>query len=936
MAQKSKLKKTLYVGLGGTGVSVLLNVKKCFVDIYGEIPPMIGFLAIDTDTAALNKEVTSNRGKSIKLDSNELLVCTVQQALSVYRNNSKNYDWVPLKNIDKLSSISGSGAGQVRSNGRFIAFYNFQKIKTNIQSSITKINQLLPQDSPYEVELNIDGVERPIIINVFGSVAGGTGSGMLIDTLCLVKEAVDTLARKVNIYPWILLPEVFRAMNNGPSMNNVLYNTYGALRSLDYLKHLNPGNQSAVNLGYAKLDEAPFDYAYIINNYNQAGVSFDRIKDLAEIIAKSAFLPSNKMGDELSSPFDNIVVQQNATTYDIRDKKAWAASVGSAELIYDNQAVGRCYAHRIISQLCNNLINTSSTGAEAANKFVDNQDVMIRENNGRNDVIDALLNPNPDYIYDISKDTTIEDLNSYISYNTDSKNIESTIRDAFDTKLNNTKTQFDSYVDSIIDSSVDGGVENVLKFISALKTIIGQCLGEMESERQEFNQYNSIPVQLEDKLTNCRKTGIASLLGSKMDEDNVCILQQELSMIVTNRKEEMRRDWAIRFYNSFVEYVDNKLHLVENLKGNLQKLSDNHRDALLKEQQNADSTSKFQINLHKDDVSKVTAYTINDALRIEFENYFGEKGNIHQWLSLSIGQIEMQLWEFVKNTSKVIDVVNHTINDVLISLKEKNPQKIKEYLERLKVLASPLWGYNTQGYNESEVQLDRFVIVGVNNRDTDLLSTDISFNTYFDEGSNKTNFASTNQQDRIYVMVVEDLLPIYAVNNFTTYQKDSENKELRNVNMANYIDEKLHNRMMSENFSILPKIEKDNMLEMWVYGFVFGYIKFDEERETYWLRSKRKGSAIRQFRFDLNKQRDVAFDLFKSEGFAKELEETFNEKIRREGRDAFENIINQIKENFTYMDEYAQLSRLEKENLEEPRFQAVRRLLEQEITLMSN
>ena len=99
---KSKLKKTLYVGLGGTGVQVLLNVKKCFIDIYGEIPPMIGFLAIDTDTAALNKEVTSNRGKAIKLDSNELLVCTVQQALSVYRNNPKNYDWVPQKNIDKL------------------------------------------------------------------------------------------------------------------------------------------------------------------------------------------------------------------------------------------------------------------------------------------------------------------------------------------------------------------------------------------------------------------------------------------------------------------------------------------------------------------------------------------------------------------------------------------------------------------------------------------------------------------------------------------------------------------------------------------------------------------------------------------------------------------------------------------------------------------
>lgn len=83
-----KLKKTLYVGLGGTGVSVLLKVKKCFIDSYGEIPPMIGFLAIDTDGAASNKSVTSNRGESIKLTPTELLVCTVKGALSVYSANS--------------------------------------------------------------------------------------------------------------------------------------------------------------------------------------------------------------------------------------------------------------------------------------------------------------------------------------------------------------------------------------------------------------------------------------------------------------------------------------------------------------------------------------------------------------------------------------------------------------------------------------------------------------------------------------------------------------------------------------------------------------------------------------------------------------------------------------------------------------------------------
>ena len=45
----TKIKRCLYVGLGGTGMNALLHTKKMFVETYGEVPPMIGFLGIDTD-----------------------------------------------------------------------------------------------------------------------------------------------------------------------------------------------------------------------------------------------------------------------------------------------------------------------------------------------------------------------------------------------------------------------------------------------------------------------------------------------------------------------------------------------------------------------------------------------------------------------------------------------------------------------------------------------------------------------------------------------------------------------------------------------------------------------------------------------------------------------------------------------------------------------
>ena len=59
----TKIKRSLYVGLGGTGMNALLHTKKMFIDTYGEVPPMIGFLGIDTDGGAYKKAILSNKAR---------------------------------------------------------------------------------------------------------------------------------------------------------------------------------------------------------------------------------------------------------------------------------------------------------------------------------------------------------------------------------------------------------------------------------------------------------------------------------------------------------------------------------------------------------------------------------------------------------------------------------------------------------------------------------------------------------------------------------------------------------------------------------------------------------------------------------------------------------------------------------------------------------
>lgn len=926
-----KLKKTLYIGLGGTGVATLLKVKKCFIDSYGEIPPMIGFLAIDTDTAAFSKEEHSNLGQPIKLDTSELLVCSVRNALATYKSNLSVYDWVPPKNVNNLRNIAGLGAGQVRSNGRFIAFYNYDKIQTNITSAITKIHELIPNNSRYIIDTNRDGVEYATTINVFASVAGGTGSGMLIDTICLVNKAMEAQSLQYVLYPWIILPEIFRTMNQGPAMANVRYNAYGAIRSLDYIEHQAPDDH-AINFGYTTITERLFDYAFVINNLNQAGVAFSKIDDLADVIAKSAFLPANKMGDEISSPFDNIRHQQDGGVYNILDKKAWAVSAGSAELIYDSQAVVRSLTYRIIALLCESMKQSYSDGTNDANRFVDHQNVLIRENKGRDDIIDSLLSCEPEYALTIDENTTINDINYYIKYNTGDR-IDGEIQSKLAAKIANTRRELSSFLSDLLNETQNGCIGISLQFIRSLRAIINLCRIEMESEQAKLNSQNSTPMQWESDLSNIKKRGISALFGSRLDEDNVEALTQKLTSYVKSLRDEKRKLWAIRFYNDFESTVSNYERQLQNLYSYLTNIHDKYSNELLREQQLASSSSKFQIFLHQSDVYRVSNYKLDDSVKADFHNRFEDKGGLLRWLNLSQEQLDAQIRGFVEGTSYVTNTEKISIDDVL---QQMSPDKVIDYLEHLKTLATPLWSYNTLGYNQTQLNLDKFVIVGVANRDNSVLAINPMFNTVFNTNGNQTSFASTYQNDRVYVLIVEGILPIYAVNNFLSYKNDYESKLSRSYPMTAYIDEKLNNRIVSENFNVMPTVEQDNVLQLWVWGFVFGYIHYDPESNHYWIRSRSRGDAIHKYRFNLNKQRDVANDIFKTEGLYHEIEDLLNHEIARHGNEGINQKIQEIKDEENYLDEYSMLSPLERANLENPKYESVLDLISKEIEIMTN
>lgn len=175
-----------------------------------------------------------------------------------------------------------------------------------------------------------------------------------------------------------------------------------------------------------------------------------------------------------------------------------------------------------------------------------------------------------------------------------SKTIGKDLKTALNNKLANTKRYFELYIAEIMSRS-QGKVDSASKFISSLLDIVNICKSEMTLEGSEYHEINSEPQQWNALLNGVKNKGIASIFGKKVNEDGVEILQNKLTEVVRNLREEIRREWALKFYSEFESILKNKLKTIDELKSVLRDVAKEQSRKLLNEQHNSQSKSKFQI-----------------------------------------------------------------------------------------------------------------------------------------------------------------------------------------------------------------------------------------------------------------------------------------------------------------------------------------------------
>ena len=275
---------TIAIGLGGTGVACLRNLKK---QIYSRLQPddpeatipqysHIRFLAVDSDKSSIGADGAFNSLDetteffSISTgDINGLLSKTKTLA------NTPECNWLKTENREKgqrgLSILSATaGAGGVRQIGRLLILEKSAEFISRIQRIVQDATRELPGDSE-------------IIIHIFSGMGGGTGSGTFLDVCYLVQEALDRLALKGKALTcgYFFLPDVNLSNpsieEGGAVSRYIKANGFAAMKELDYCMnfHNNHGQWDQEYKGFhiGPVQDTPVKVCHLVSAHDITGTT---------------------------------------------------------------------------------------------------------------------------------------------------------------------------------------------------------------------------------------------------------------------------------------------------------------------------------------------------------------------------------------------------------------------------------------------------------------------------------------------------------------------------------------------------------------------------------------------------------------------------------------------------------------------------------------
>lgn len=411
--EQIRIRPTLIIGLGGTGGDVVMRIRRRFYESYGSLAefPIVGYLWMDTDRS--EKHILAREIRDfVRLTDTERLMMTINDTTAITTNlkepNFQHIDkwWYP--GLNSLGQMN-EGAGQIRAYSRLAFFHHYTAIRAAIVDANKRIRDPLAQESMMKSSVLKDQgllaqveFQQPTNVYLVTSIAGGTGSGMLMDMAFLVKDVFQE--GNVTVSSFLVFPDHFGSVTN----ERMKANSYALLKELNYYQYgVSHFNAEWTRGTQSKVPIPPFDYCYVFDNQNAAGQvtgGQPNSQELVfELLADSIFkdFSHGEFADHKRSARINLRQYMNKT-FDYehpRFKQRFIqryGSLGMASIMVPHARIITACAHRLASEIVDRWGGLSAGDFNDADlpRFV-RQDVLakvrLQEDDKNHDILYALL-----------------------------------------------------------------------------------------------------------------------------------------------------------------------------------------------------------------------------------------------------------------------------------------------------------------------------------------------------------------------------------------------------------------------------------------------------------------------------------------------------------------------------------------------------------------
>lgn len=750
-----RIRRTLFIGLGGTGCQAVLHCKRRFMEVYGEIPRAVVFLAMDT--VPRPDKMTVSDGRQVKFDPSEYLHLRVDNPSALVKANAEVRDWFP-DNV-QIRVIS-NGAGAVRSIGRLALYGNTSEVRNILYSKLREVRAFeVDQQAGWEVE----GTDT--VVTIVSSLAGGTGSGIFLDVADLVVSS-GLMGQSDEMYGYFLMPDAFLGK---PGTDRVQANGYAALKELDAAMSRKHAHLLRFGGRQYKIETNPFDFLLLVNNRNRENITFTNLNDVLEFMGTAMWVSTTATGQQARAVWDNI---RNQTL----GPDAWLgknplySSFGVSEMVFPRDFFTELFAVRGALSIAEEMLGAkypSRQAGEAVDRFV--EEMGLAPEKILSGLVDQEIPRMP-----LPAQVSPAQARAVLSTGyTNVRHFERQVKEDAGDEVDSIKESVRSSLFAALQDSLanEAPVVRTLDFLGRLLVRLGEFKEKAVSDREaadtRLQRVRAQHLELENALEKAerRRFGRAQAL-KKVTVDAASFANSECRSILSYHL----ADKAVYLYehaSGLVETERNRLlrlsNALEVVKGGLE----NQLEALLATKS---PEKPFLIEVRPEKL-------LEHPARLAYTDFWGHlqreklallpgpgQGEQGTLLSMSTTELRDYLHNFALCGRHVQDVKGKTIED---ALQELPAERIVDYVYRLSLSASPLWGYN-KGLVASERTAHSFCVFAVPDAQRSLLDEEIVRSAM--GGSREYPIVSVSDPTRIVCFKVEASVPAFVLHGMARYK----------------------------------------------------------------------------------------------------------------------------------------------------------------------